>query len=189
MKKQYVRHHQKGFTIVELLIVIVVIAILATISIVAYNGIQQRAQRAIVKNDMRNFQQQLEAFNVDNGRYPLNATELATVNNGGKPVFSKEAYQLGRNNIYYIVVPGGANYGVAAVFKDPAGPGEHYGSNPQTGDGIVITSLNGVNEMTAIDSGVIRNILDPSGTVTFSGSNGYHGAGANPTYWQSWVAD
>jgi prepilin-type N-terminal cleavage/methylation domain-containing protein len=35
---------QKGFTIVELLIVIVVIAILAAISIVAYNGIQQRAK-------------------------------------------------------------------------------------------------------------------------------------------------
>ncbi len=36
----------KGFTIVELLIVIVVIAILATISIVTYNGIQQRAKLA-----------------------------------------------------------------------------------------------------------------------------------------------
>lgn len=35
-----------GFTIVELLIVIVVIAILATISIVAYQGIQQRAKTA-----------------------------------------------------------------------------------------------------------------------------------------------
>ena len=33
------RQRQGGFTIVELLIVIVVIAILATISIVAYNGI------------------------------------------------------------------------------------------------------------------------------------------------------
>lgn len=35
-----------GFTIVELLIVIVVIAILATISIVAYNGVQTRAKQA-----------------------------------------------------------------------------------------------------------------------------------------------
>ncbi|HBO64608.1 TPA: hypothetical protein DD425_01450 [Candidatus Saccharibacteria bacterium] len=37
---------QKGFTIVELLIVIVVIAILAAITIVAYTGIQQRARNA-----------------------------------------------------------------------------------------------------------------------------------------------
>ena len=35
---------QQGFTIVELLIVIVVIAILAAITIVAYNGVQNRAK-------------------------------------------------------------------------------------------------------------------------------------------------
>ena len=40
------RTRQKGFTIVELLIVIVVVGILATISVVAYNGSQQRARNA-----------------------------------------------------------------------------------------------------------------------------------------------
>ena len=41
----------RGFTIVELLIVIVVIAILAAITVVAYNGIQQQAQEAKIKSD------------------------------------------------------------------------------------------------------------------------------------------
>jgi len=40
------QHRQRGFTIVELLIVIVVIAILAAISVVAYNGIQARSATA-----------------------------------------------------------------------------------------------------------------------------------------------
>lgn len=44
----------QAFTIVELLIVIVVIAILATITIVAYSGIQKRAISATVQNDLRN---------------------------------------------------------------------------------------------------------------------------------------
>jgi prepilin-type N-terminal cleavage/methylation domain-containing protein len=42
--------NKSGFTIVELLIVIVVIAILAAITIVAYNGIQNRAMDTKIKN-------------------------------------------------------------------------------------------------------------------------------------------
>ena len=43
---------QKGFTIVELLIVIVVIAILAAITVVAFNGIQDRARLSKMKADL-----------------------------------------------------------------------------------------------------------------------------------------
>lgn len=65
--------HRKGFTIVELLIVIVVIGILAAISIVAYNGIQQRAREAERQSDIKAISTQLEMYFVDNGEYPLNS--------------------------------------------------------------------------------------------------------------------
>ena len=73
MKKVWAQK-QTGFTIVELLIVIVVIAILAAITIVSYNGIQKRSVAAVAQADLRALAQQMELFKVDAGRYPSTAT-------------------------------------------------------------------------------------------------------------------
>ena len=62
--------HSPGFTIVELLIVIVVIGILAAISIVTYSGIQQRAVVASLTSDLDNASKLLKLFQVDNSSYP-----------------------------------------------------------------------------------------------------------------------
>jgi len=61
---------QTGFTIVELLIVIVVIAILAAISIVAYNGIQLRARNANTAAVVSAYQKALIQYATVNGSYP-----------------------------------------------------------------------------------------------------------------------
>src|SRR5665647_3707929 len=66
----WAKHKQLGFTIVELLIVIVVIGILAAITIVAYNGIQQRAVVASLTSDLDNSSKLLKLFQVDNSAYP-----------------------------------------------------------------------------------------------------------------------
>ena len=65
-----------GFTIVELLIVIVVIAILAAITIVAYNGITGQARESVLKQDLNSGAQQLEIANAQNGSYPDNKDNL-----------------------------------------------------------------------------------------------------------------
>ncbi len=71
----------RGFTIVELLIVIVVIAILATLTIVAYNGIQQRAHTATVQSDLENATKKLEMDNTLAGAYPA-SVDLANEGHG-----------------------------------------------------------------------------------------------------------
>ncbi len=62
--------NQKGFTIVELLIVIVVIGILAAIVIVAYAGVTQKANTASAQGNAEAVQKVAEAYNVDNATYP-----------------------------------------------------------------------------------------------------------------------
>lgn len=60
----------KGFTIVELLIVIVVIGILALLVITTYSGIQAKARNSKRQTDIQAVQTQLEAFFSQNGYYP-----------------------------------------------------------------------------------------------------------------------
>lgn len=82
---------QAGFTIVELLIVIVVIAILATISIVAYNGIQVRARNTARLTAAQNIYKQLEMYTRQTGQgFGSNVFCLPTganfdAGNGGLP--------------------------------------------------------------------------------------------------------
>jgi prepilin-type N-terminal cleavage/methylation domain-containing protein len=66
---------EKGFTIVELLIVIVVIAILAAIVLVAYNGIQNSARDTQNQTDAVSLVKVAEAVNADSGAYPTGATQ------------------------------------------------------------------------------------------------------------------
>lgn len=64
------KQKQQGFTIVELLIVIVVIGILAALVVTTFTGIQQRARNTERQTDIKAIHGQVEAYYAQNGRYP-----------------------------------------------------------------------------------------------------------------------
>ena len=89
----------RGFTIVELLIVIVVIAILAAISIVAYNGIQQRARNTTNADSASQLKTKVEAWNSVMGAYP-NPTQLAAgLNDTNAPEAKVDTNLLDKVNV------------------------------------------------------------------------------------------
>lgn len=158
-----------GFTIVELLIVIVVIAILATISIVAYNGIQDRAIASTVKSDLANFAKKIEMARVDsdNGGYPTAPTESMGIK------VSKTAYITeGRSNWYYCPSPDGNNYALGVV--------------DNRGRGYYQSSIDGMQEGVS-GIGAVNTCRKASGDTNDTGYNiGYvwsSGAGT----WRPWT--
>ena len=77
---------QQAFTIVELLIVIVVIAILAAISIAAYNGIQQRARAVSLQSNITQIHKLIELYYAEHGEYPkTTASALVSGPSGTSP--------------------------------------------------------------------------------------------------------
>lgn len=72
----------RGFTIVELLIVIVVIAILAAITVVAYNGIQASARFGAYRSEIQTLNKAILMYHADNGFYPGTATGSCWTNSG-----------------------------------------------------------------------------------------------------------
>lgn len=70
MMKNKHSKYTSGFTIVELLVVIVVIAILAAITIVSYNGITKRAKDTASLQNGSAVMRLLEAYKSANGHYP-----------------------------------------------------------------------------------------------------------------------
>lgn len=121
----------RGFTIVELLIVIVVIGILAAITVVAYNGIQNRARNTERQTDIQAIHKALEMYYIDHGNYPKQGG-VAGMDMVNYPV---DALKLPRNAI---ITPDAATGTQNSIRETQYGNGmltSHYGYRALTATG------------------------------------------------------
>lgn len=109
---------RRGFTIVELLIVIVVIAILAAVTAVAYTNMQGRARDSQRLTDMKTIMKALEVYKTHNGIYP---DEVGTTNASGW-----EVTHNGTSATNFLSALVSAN-GVSKIPVDPANFGTNSG--------------------------------------------------------------
>jgi len=142
-----------AFTIVELLIVIVVIAILATIGIVAYNGIQQRARASEASSALSQAKKKLELYKVDNGSYPTSGN-LASAGVSSTDV----DYQYTSNGTTYCIT--GTAGSVSYKVSDSTAPTPGGCSGHGQGGVAAVTNLS----------------TNPSAEANLSGYSGPNGA-------------
>ncbi len=109
----------RGFTLVELLVVITIIAILAALVLSTAGGIQDKAARSRAQSEIAALSAALESYKADNGDYPTGTATppsgtnaflvTALMPNTGKVYFefSKNMTNSGSN----VIDPWGVNYG------------------------------------------------------------------------------
>src|SRR5512136_1822469 len=70
---------QGGFTLIELIVVVAIIGILATIAVPAMKTAPQRAREAALKEDLFTLRSCLDQFHADRGRYPTSLDEVVSL--------------------------------------------------------------------------------------------------------------
>jgi prepilin-type N-terminal cleavage/methylation domain-containing protein len=177
---------QTGFTIVELLIVIVVIAILAAITLVSYNGIANRAKDSSIKTDLTQYAKKIETARIISGSdtYPADLS-AAGISIGTKYIdatygstYGGKAYCLdlfADETNYYVItsdssVPRkgycGPMNGLVAWWP-LNGDARDISGNNQGGQAINVTSANGAQN-------------EPDTALSFNGSTSQILCGTSP---------
>jgi len=163
---------QRGFTIIEVLTVVIVVGILASIVVASYNGAQNRAHDAAVRSDLDVASGLLENFRVSATNtahaFPQNTTELAQV--GIKATKSSYKTTLSSNFIYCVDSTTRQTYDLVAESKS----------------GTIFTiNQDGFQSTTTLDE---SKFSDPN-NICSSLSSGYVSAGmSSPNTWQVWVS-
>ena len=134
MMKKHTKHNLKAFTLLELMIVIVIMGLLATIVMPKILSRPEQARRTKAMVEIRNIESALALFNTDTGRFPTTSDGLAVLasNPGGINGYNSDGYlkKVPRDpwgSPYVYISPGlnSKDYDLESYGKD----GENGGTN------------------------------------------------------------
>ncbi len=108
---------KKGFTILEILVVISVIAILIGIAIPRFKGMQDEANIIKVKSELKTIQAAMESFKNNTGAYAVTAADLGDlegatpkiINDGMEDPLSSDPYGIVTSSAYYVIYANGTD--------------------------------------------------------------------------------
>jgi len=174
--KTYIRTpgSQAGFTIVELLIVVVVIGILASITVVSYNGIINRAHQSKLISDVASAGMLMSVDQSSSGIFPLNR---ADVNNGrGINNDADISYNFYSTQTTFCITAISSHAGIKNYYVTEKNLSPLEGSCAQDLGAQVATVAgtgaagwaDNVNGLNAILLGPVGLIADPTGNLYFT---------------------
>lgn len=163
---------RKGFTIVELLIVIVIIAVLATIILVGYGSVIGAANDSSVKSDLQKIDDAMKQYALDSGgTFPSIAEELHGL---GLKLSPGAYYTNDKSNVYFCLNSGHTEYAVVAKSR--------------SGKRFVIKSEEGLSEYTGTIVWDANTINGWDTCADVDSTYGYIGVAAmNGAEWSSWA--
>lgn len=147
------RSASKGFTLVEVLIVIIVLGIIATIVALQFNGVSKKAYDSVILSELKRFGVKIELYAAKNGGYPkangIRYTPTSWPQSSDSTRFdkfqytaSKHAYETNLNrNLFYCEGTIGGKKAFRVIAKSKSGKVLHYGSiegHVDQGEGVTI---------------------------------------------------
>lgn len=130
--------NQKGFTIIELLVVIVIIGILVALTLPNLFAAQARGRDSDRKNELKNLQQRLETHFQDNGEYPTGDTAAMVTALGGNA--TDDEYTDPKNVAYTYTSADGNTYTLSTNLENlddkDGNPGDGTDPNVYTIDSV-----------------------------------------------------
>jgi len=141
---------KKGFTLIEMLIVIAVIAILVGIALPRLRGMRQEGNYAKAKGELKTLQTALESFFIHNAAYPVQSAAVDTVWQDDTDSLTEATPNIIASVLNDPFTPGGATeYRYATSASDNS---DYYVVFSVGFDGIAdITGINTLGELTGTD--------------------------------------
>jgi len=116
---------RRGFTLMEVLLVLLLLAFLGSMAVLAIGGVRDKANRDSVRSQFATLKQAIDYFNLNANRYPQSLDELAMptpMPNGQaeKPALTKPVPLDPWGNAYMYQTPGrdGSDYEIWSLGKD-----------------------------------------------------------------------
>ncbi len=134
-QKKTSHNNQRGFTLIEIMVVVVILGILASIVVPRLLGEPEKARRTKAAVQIRGFEQALASFKLDNGFFPSTEQELGALvekpGNGRIPAHYRDKGYMKKipmdpwDNPYIFLSPGiHDDYDIMSYGPDGASGGE-----------------------------------------------------------------